>query len=301
MPERRSDRRAPRKGAKGERHHPRAKRRFSQNFLVDKNMARKLVSLARIRPDDVVLEIGPGTGALTGLLLEQAEHVHAVEVDRELCEALRVEFTAEPKLTLHNEDVLNLRIRDLVPGRRVVVVGNLPYAITSELVLWLLDQHMDVRRAILLMQREVAERLTASPGTRVAGRLTLAVAYRSETERLIDVPPQCFRPVPRVTSSLVLFRPRDVPVVQPRDEAMFFRVIRAAFGERRKTLANALAVGLHLPRDLMESTAREAGLDPRIRGERLTLEDFRRLADLLGDLPKPSGDPQSDDAPPAEH
>jgi 16S rRNA (adenine1518-N6/adenine1519-N6)-dimethyltransferase len=171
----------------------------------------------------------------------------------------------------------------MIPGGRALVVGNLPYAITHDLVLWLLDQHADIRRAVVLMQREVAARLCAQPGERAGGTMTLAVHYRAEAERILDVPPGCFRPVPKVTSSLVAFRFRDEPPVRPRDEAFFFRVIRAAFGERRKTLANSLAAGLGRPRAEVEAAVRDAGLDPMIRGERLTLEEFTRLADRLGE------------------
>ena len=176
--------------------------------------------------------------------LERAAHVHAVELDRELLERLRVEFDAEPKLTLHEGDILKLRVRDLVPEGEALVVGNLPYAITSDLVLWLLEQHADLRRAVVLMQREVAARLTAEPGTREAGTLTLAVHYRAEAERILDVPPGVFRPIPKVTSSLVAFRFREDAGGAPAGRTAFFRAIRAGFGERRKTLANALAGGL---------------------------------------------------------
>lgn len=273
------------RAGKPARHRPR--RRLSQNFLVDPEVAARIVDLCRVEPDDVVVEVGPGTGALTGRLVERAARVHAVELDRELFDRLGVEYSAEPRLTLHHEDILQVRIRDLTGGKPALVVGNLPYAITSGLVLWLLEQYRDVRRAVVLMQREVALRLTAEPGERAAGSLTLALRYRADAERILDVPPGCFRPVPKVTSSLVAIRFRDRPAVAPRNEAFFFRVIRAAFGERRKTLANALVAGLSLPRDRVEAAARAAGLDPRIRGERLTLEDFRKLADHLdGGEPK---------------
>jgi 16S rRNA (adenine1518-N6/adenine1519-N6)-dimethyltransferase len=256
-------------------------KRLSQNFLVDTEIARKIVDLSRIEPTDTVIEVGPGTGALTGHLLERAKRVHAVELDRKLFARLGVEYDSEPRLVLHEDDILKVRIRDLVPEGQVVVVGNLPYAITSELVLWLLDQHRDVRRAVVLMQREVARRLTAEPGTRAAGSLTLRLRYRAEAESILDVPPGAFRPVPKVHSSLVAFRFLEEPVVHPQDEALFFRVIRASFGKRRKTLANALSSGLTLPRETVEEVAREAGIDPRERGERLTLEEFRDLADHL--------------------
>ncbi len=277
--------------------HPRAKKRFSQNFLVDGNMARKIVELCQIRPDDAVIEIGAGTGALTRHLLAAAGRLHAVELDRELLQHLRVEFEDEPKLTLHQDDILKLRVRNLVPQGQALVVGNLPYAITHDLVRWLLDQHADIRRAVVLMQREVAQRLCAEPGSRASGSMTLAVRYRAEAERILDVPPGCFRPAPKVTSSLVAFRFLDRPPVGPRDEAFFFRVIRAAFGERRKTLANALAAGLGEPRATVEGAVRDAGIDPMIRGERLTLEEFARLADRLGEgrgIPgRPPGEPEA--------
>jgi 16S rRNA (adenine1518-N6/adenine1519-N6)-dimethyltransferase len=266
-------------------------KRLSQNFLVDPAVAEKIVDLSQIASGDVVIEVGPGTGALTGLLVRRAKHVHAVELDRKLFERLGVEYESVPNLSLHQDDILKVRIRGLVPDRRVVVVGNLPYAITSDLVIWLLEQHADVRRAVVLMQREVALRLCAEPGARAAGSLTLAVRYRAEAERILDVPPSGFRPVPKVHSSLVAFRFLQEPAVEPRDEAFFLRVIRAAFGERRKTLANALASGLAVPRGAVEEAARAAGIDPRARGERLTLEDFRDLADHLGErLPAPSSE-----------
>jgi 16S rRNA (adenine1518-N6/adenine1519-N6)-dimethyltransferase len=256
-------------------------KRFSQNFLVDKEMARRIADLSQVGPSDVVVEVGPGTGALTGYLLERAEHVHAVELDKKLFARLGVEYDTESRLSLHQGDILRYRVRDLAPGRRVVVVGNLPYAITSSLVLWLLEQHADIRRAVVLMQREVAERLTAPSGAREGGSLTLAVRYRAEAERVLDVPPRCFRPVPKVHSSLVAFRLREEPAVQTLDEAYLFRVIRAAFGKRRKTLLNALTAGLALPRPVVETAILGVGFDPRIRGERLSLEQFARLADEL--------------------
>lgn len=268
----------------------RAKRRFSQNFLVDEAMADRIADLTQVGSSDTVIEVGPGTGMLTGRLLERAGHVHAVELDRKLFSLLRVQYQAEPKLSLHEGDILKTRVRDMVPQERVVVVGNLPYAITSDLVLWMLDQHRDIRRAVVLMQREVALRLTAEPGERAAGSLTLAAAYRADSELILDVPPRCFQPVPRVISSLVAFRFLDAPRVHPRNEPLFFRVIRAAFGERRKTLGNALASGLSLPRDRVSGWIEEAGLDSRVRGERLSLEEFRRLADVLDTALGPDGE-----------
>jgi 16S rRNA (adenine1518-N6/adenine1519-N6)-dimethyltransferase len=269
-------------------------KRLSQNFLVDPEAARRIVDLARIGPADTVIEVGPGHGALTRLLLERAGKLIAVELDRKLSDLLGVELASEPKLVLHQGDILAVRIRDWIPEGKAVVVGNLPYAITSELVLWLLDQHEAVRRATVLMQREVARRLTAPPGSREAGSLTLALQYRAEVERLLDLPPSVFRPAPQVTSSLVAIRFREHPAVAPRHEGVFFRVIRAAFGERRKTLPNALAAGLAIPRGEALEAVRAAGLDPRVRGERLGLDDFRRLADLLLDRGLPGFPPGSE-------
>ena len=254
-------------------------------------MCRKITDLARVRPGEPVLEIGPGTGALTRHLLAGGAQVHAVEVDRELFAALGVELGADPNLTLHNEDILRTRVRDLIPEGKVTVVGNLPYHITSDLLLWLIEQREAVPRAVVMMQREVAARITAEPGSREAGSLTLALHYRADLDRLIDVPPECFQPRPRVHSTVVALRFLEEPRVRPRDEALFFRTIRAAFGERRKTLANALAGGLALGRETAEEAARQAGLDPRIRGERLTLEEFRRLADALGEIAPPGAEP----------
>ena len=269
-----------------DRHRP--KRRFSQNFLVDPNMCRKIVDSVGAKTGQPVIEIGPGRGALTQLLLDRAGHVHAVELDRELYERLEVELGTDPRLTLHQGDVLRTSIRELVGNEQVTVVGNLPYHITSDLVLWVLRQHGLVRRAVMMMQREVALRLTAEPGTREAGALTLSVNYRAEADRVFDVPPSCFRPRPKVTSSVVVFRMREKPLVEPADEGHFFGVIRAAFRERRKTLVNALTTGLNLPREAVGEAVAAIGLDPRIRGERLSLEDFQKLSDALRGM-EPSG------------
>lgn len=261
---------------------PRPKKRFSQNFLADANMAQKIVDVSGIEPGDTVLEIGPGQGALTGLLLDRAQAVHAVEVDRELCARLRVEYAEQSGFHLHEGDVLQLDPASLVSGP-AVAVGNLPYAITSDLVLWLIRYRAHFRRAVVMMQREVAERLTAPPGARRAGRLTLTLNYHAEADRLFDVPPACFRPRPKVTSTVVAVRFRDHPPVQPADEDWFFKVIRAAYGERRKTLANALEVGLGVPRPRVEEALASLHLSSKVRGERLNLEQFAALADALGD------------------
>jgi len=265
---------------------------------VDENVCRKIVDLVRVRPDDVVVEIGPGTGALTRFLVERAAQVHAVEVDRELYAKLGVELGAHENLVLHEADILRTRIRDLIPSGPVTVVGNLPYHITSDLVLWLLEQREVVSRAVVMMQREVAQRLTAEPGERKGGSLSLLVNYYAEAEILLEVPPTCFRPVPKVHSSVVVFRLRDRPAVAPRDEALFFRAIRAAFAERRKTLSNTISSGLSLLRPETDAAIVAAGLDPKIRGEKLTLEEFRRLADALGDyLPAPAPGKDEDPIP----
>ncbi|NNF08317.1 MAG: ribosomal RNA small subunit methyltransferase A, partial [Candidatus Eisenbacteria bacterium] len=238
--------------------------------------------------------IGPGTGALTQHLVKRAEAVHAVEVDRELLARLRVDFEDTPNIFLHEGDILKTEVGDLVPEGKVLVVGNLPYHITSDLILWLIKHHDRVSRAVILMQKEVALRLTAEPGEREAGSLTLALNYRCEAERLLDVPPSCFRPIPKVQSSLVVLRFRDKPLVEPTDERFFFRVIRGAFGERRKTLANSLSGALKVPRAIVADSISAIGLDERIRGERLSLEQFCELANDLVVRMKTNSDQPSD-------
>ena len=261
-------------------HRPR--KRFSQNFLVDKGICEQIATLVGAGPEDTVLEIGPGTGALTAPLQRRVGSLHAVEVDRELFAQLKVEWS-ETNVVLHQRDILKSRLEDFVPRGPVIVAGNLPYHITTDLLFWLLREHERIPRAVVMMQQEVARRITAEPGTREAGAVTLALQYRCGADRVLDVPPSAFRPRPKVHSSVVSLRFLPEPAVHPKDEALFFRLIRAGFGQRRKTLVNALAGTLGVERGTVQGWVEQAGLEPKIRGERLTLHDFERLSNVVSE------------------
>jgi 16S rRNA (adenine1518-N6/adenine1519-N6)-dimethyltransferase len=248
-------------------HRPR--RRFSQNFLTDRGIAERIVTAIDPRPGDLIVEIGPGRGALTAPLLERLHTLHAVEIDRDAAKAL-AEVFPEHRLLLHVTDVLEFDFSSLGPGLRVV--GNLPYHISTPILFRIDALHRLISDCHFLLQKEVVERMAARPDSAEYGRLSVMLQYRWRIERLFDVSPGAFRPRPRVWSSLVRLVAHPAPR-QALDEAMFARVVAAAFSQRRKTLRNAL-------RALLDETGmRECGIDPQARGETLAVDEFVRLAD----------------------
>lgn len=263
---------------------PRARKRFGQHFLVDRASARRIVDLVAPLPGDVVVEIGPGRGALTELLLSALARLIAVEIDRDLAAALRSRF-AECKLRLIEGDILQIDLGDLLReegGKRLLVVGNLPYNITAPLLFGFLDQADCIRKAILMVQREVARRLVAQPGSREYSLLTVLLTMRAEVEVRLDVDRRAFRPVPGVDSSVIELRFADSCRHQVVDERVFSRVVRTAFGQRRKMLRNSL-LGL-VPdggRERLEEIAGAVEIDLRRRPETLSVEEFARLSDAF--------------------
>ncbi|MEO8536606.1 MAG: 16S rRNA (adenine(1518)-N(6)/adenine(1519)-N(6))-dimethyltransferase RsmA [Betaproteobacteria bacterium] len=254
-----------------EGHRPR--KRFGQNFLADAHYAARIVAAVDPKPGDNLVEIGPGLGALTGALVERAGHIHAVEIDRDLAARLRERFAAD-RLSLYEADALQFDFGALGPGLRVV--GNLPYNISSPL-LFHLAAHDDALADIhVMLQREVVARMTADPATADYGRLTVMLKARFAVTRLFVVPPGAFRPVPNVESAVARLVPlRDTrPAID--NTALFARIVAAAFGQRRKTLRNALSgtVG--------DAALRDAGIDASARGETLSVTDFARLANAAG-------------------
>jgi 16S rRNA (adenine1518-N6/adenine1519-N6)-dimethyltransferase len=251
---------------------PRARRRFGQHFLADRSVIAAIVAAIAPRPGDLLVEIGPGRGALTRPLAERLAHLHAVEIDRDLVAELRAAFPPE-RVTIHQADALRFDFGALGEGLRVA--GNLPYNISTALLFHLARHAACIRDLHLMLQKEVVERMVAAPGTAAYGRLSVMLQYRFSMERVLTVAPGAFRPPPRVESALV----RMVPLAQPRpaarDEALFERLVRAAFAQRRKTLRNALAalVGAH-------ELAR-IGIDPGRRAQELSVEEFVRLANAL--------------------
>lgn len=262
-----------------------AKKRLGQHFLRDRSYLARIVEAASLSPSDVVLEIGPGEGDLTELLLERAGRVVAIEVDPELVALLRSRFGGEDRLILIQDDVLKL---DLVPllcehlssGRKAKVVANIPYYITSPIIEKLIESRSVLGECVLTVQREVARRICAAPGSREYGSLTVLVQYFADVELLFDIPPGAFRPRPKVASSVIRIALREEPRVRVKDEAFFFRVVRAAFGQRRKMIKNALR-SLGLSDEEIRSAMERAGIGQKERAESLSLERFGRLADEL--------------------
>lgn len=249
-----------------------ARRRFGQNFLVDPHYIARIISAVDPKPGDRVVEIGPGLGALTGGLLSRAGRLDVIEIDRDLAARLAQQWPG-PELRIHTADALEFDYAPL--GDSLKVVGNLPYNISSPLIFHLATFESRLSELTVMLQKEVVDRMTAPPGTPEYGRLSVMLQYRFAVRRLFIVPPGAFRPVPQVDSAVVRLVPLGAGRSSPRDEALFARVVGLAFGQRRKTLRNAL-------RTLCSAALIEAaGIDPEARGETLAVAQFVRLADLV--------------------
>ncbi len=256
-----------------------ARKRFGQNFLVSPGIVAKIVEAIAPQPGDTVVEIGPGLAALTAPLLERLDHLHVVEIDRDLIARLRERFPAQ-RLTIHEGDALKFDFAAL--GTDLRIVGNLPYNISTPL-LFHFAQHADrVRDMHFMLQREVVERMVAAPGGADYGRLSVMLQYRFEMERLFLVPPGAFRPAPKVDSAIVRLLPRPCAALQARDEALLARVVTAAFSQRRKMLRNTL-------RELAgEEELAALGIAPTRRAEELAVDDYVRIANRLQEKKRPA-------------
>lgn len=262
------------------------RRRFGQNFLVRDDLAERIVERAHVRPDDVVIEIGPGAGALTPHLAQRARHVVAVEKDRGLAELLREELSELPRIEIVEADFLEFDVAAVARAHdvpQVAIVGNIPYNITTPIIERLFDQRASIRSAVLLVQREYAARLAAAAATPEYGSLTLFVRYHALLEPLMTVSAASFWPKPDVDSMLVRFILREHPPVVVPDEALLFRIIRGSFQMRRKQLWSTLGEALNIERERVASIARQAGISAERRGETLTLDEFARLARAASD------------------
>ncbi len=265
---------------------------LGQHFLVDSNVLNRILAAAGLGPADPVLEIGPGLGTLTRALADAAGRVVAVELDRRLGPVLAETLAGRTNVELVLGDVLRVDLEKLLqPGRPAwVVVANLPYGVTGPVLGRLVEGTLPIRRAVLMVQLEVARRMAAAAGTPAYGALSVAVQYRARVEVVARVSPRAFYPPPEVTSAICRLDWWDRPPVAV-PPGQLFAVVRAAFGQRRKTLANSLAAGLGLPKPAVEAALRQAGIDPGLRGERLDLEAFARVAEVLG--PPPEAGPQA--------
>lgn len=264
----------------------RAKKAFGQNFLVDLATAEMIVRQAALAPDELVLEIGAGLGALTLPLAARVRRVVAVEKDGDLIQLLRNELVAAGRenATVIHADILRADLATLIAPERgpMVVMGNLPYNISSQVVLKLVAARASVRRAVLMFQKELADRLAAAPGSRTYGRLSVMLQYCAAVRVLTEIAPTCFHPRPKVASAILEIRFKAAPETPARDEALLFRIVRAAFGKRRKTLKNALTKSdLGLDGTAVTQWLENCAIDPRRRAETLSVTEFVALSNHL--------------------
>jgi 16S rRNA (adenine1518-N6/adenine1519-N6)-dimethyltransferase len=267
------------------------RKRFGQNFLVREEIAERIIDHCRLDAGDVAVEIGPGAGALTLGLARRARHLVAVEMDRGLAALLREELSGFPGVELVEGDFLELDLAALAARHEVaklVVVGNIPYNITTPILERLFEQRAVVKSAVMLVQKEYAERLAAAAGTPEYGSLTLFARYHALLEPLMSVRSSAFWPRPEVDSMLVRFFLRERPPVDVPDEALLFRIIRGSFQMRRKQLMNTLEDSLGLGKEAITRLCRQAGVDPHRRGETLTLDEFAKLTRAAGERVSPA-------------
>ncbi|MDE5951707.1 MAG: 16S rRNA (adenine(1518)-N(6)/adenine(1519)-N(6))-dimethyltransferase RsmA [Acetatifactor sp.] len=260
-------------------------KKFGQNFLIDSHVLEKIVDAAQITDEDCVLEIGPGIGTMTQYLAESAREVVAVEIDRALIPILQDTLSGYDNVTVLNEDIMKVDVGRIVrernQGKPIKVVANLPYYITTPIVMSLLENHVPLQSITVMVQREVADRMQVGPGTKDYGALSLAVQYYTKPEIVAHVPANCFMPRPSVDSAVIRLTRYQEPPMEVQDEKYLFALIRASFNQRRKTLANGLANGMGIPREQVTAALEEMGLTATTRGEALTLEQFARLSNLL--------------------
>ena len=267
-------------------------KRFGQNFLIDTHVLDRIISASEITKDDFVLEIGPGIGTMTQYLAEAAREVTAVEIDDALIPILKDTLKEWDNVTVLHGDILKTDTCKIAEeknqGRPIKVVANLPYYITTPIIMGLFESHVPVSSITVMVQKEVADRMQTGPGSKEYGALSLAVQYYAEPKIVANVPPNCFMPRPKVGSAVICLTRHQNPPVTTLDEKLMFRLIRASFNQRRKTLSNSLKNSQELPysREEVEAAITECGLPLNIRGEALTLEQFARLSDCFVKLNK---------------
>ena len=273
-----------------QKYHFNFQKKFGQNFLIDTHVLEKIMNAAQISKDDCVVEVGPGIGTMTQYLAENAGHVVAVEIDRNLIPILKETLADYDNVTVINEDILRVDIKALAEeyngGKPIKVVANLPYYITTPIIMGLFESGVPIDNITVMVQKEVADRMKEGPGSKDYGALSLAVQYYAEPEIVANVPPNCFIPRPNVGSAVIrLTRHKEMPV-EVKDPALMFKIIRASFNQRRKTLQNGLGNASELPytKEQIAAAIAEMGLTPTIRGEALSLAQFAQLSDILGEM-----------------
>ena len=263
-------------------------KKFGQNFLIDTHVLDKIIRESGVTKDDLVIEIGPGIGTMTQYLCEAAREVVAVEIDTNLIPILQDTLSAYDNVEVINEDILKLDIKALAEakngGKPIKVVANLPYYITTPIIMGLFESHVPIDSITIMVQKEVADRMQVGPGTKDYGALSLAVQYYAKPKIVVNVPPSCFMPQPKVGSAVIRLVRHEEPPVLVDDEKLMFTLIRASFNQRRKTLANGLNnfPEIRLSKELIQESIEELGVPATIRGEALTLEQFATLSNIIG-------------------
>lgn len=266
-------------------------KKFGQNFLIDTHVLERIIDEAGITPDDFVLEIGPGIGTMTQYLACAAREVVAVEIDKVLIPILEGDtLKAFDNVTVINEDILKVDINKLVEekngGRPIKVVANLPYYITTPIIMGLFESHVPIESITIMVQKEVADRMKTGPGSKEYGALSLAVQYYANPEIVANVPPNCFMPRPNVGSAVIRLTRHETPVVDVKDEKLMFRIIRASFNQRRKTLVNGLKNSgeINFTKEQIEAAITAIDKPLTIRGEALTLAEFAALSNAFSEM-----------------
>ena len=265
-------------------------KKYGQNFLIDPHVLDKIINAAKITEDDFVLEIGPGIGTMTQYLASKAREVFAVEIDKALIPILEDTLSEYKNVTILNEDILKVDIRKLAEehnqGRTIKVVANLPYYITTPIIMGLFEEDVPVESITVMVQKEVADRMQTGPGSKDYGALSLAVQYYASPYIVANVPPNCFMPRPKVGSAVIRLSRHEKPPVNVKDSRLMFRIIRASFNQRRKTLVNGLknAQDLNFTKEEIERAVSACGFPVGIRGEALTLQNFADLANCLSEM-----------------
>lgn len=266
-----------------------ANKKLGQNFLIDRNVVETIVETAEVSKNDLVIEIGPGLGTLTSYLLEKAGKVICIELDNRMIKILNDRFFMYNNFEIINEDVLKVDLRAIIKNEKnlenitnVKIVANLPYYITTPIIMKLLEEKLDIDSITVMIQKEVADRLGANPGDRLSGAITYSVAYYAIAKKALIVPNNSFIPEPEVTSEVIKLSIRKEPAIKVKDEELLFKIIKQAFSQRRKTLINALSSGnMFENKEQVVQILENLGIDEKVRGENLTLEQYGQIANLL--------------------
>lgn len=259
-------------------------KRFGQNFLIDQHVINKIIDGAEVSEDDIVIEIGPGIGSLTQYLCENAKKVIAIEIDKKLIPILEDTLSDYDNLELINKDILEVDLNALLApyeGQKVKVIANLPYYITTPIIMHIFENHVPVTSITIMIQKEVADRIHSKPGSKIYGALSLAVQFYAEPYIVANVPANCFIPRPKVGSAVIRLTTHENKPVDVIDDTKMFKVIRAAFNQRRKTLTNTMQHQLAMDKKVVVEVLDEIGVSPTIRGEALSLEQFAQLTNGL--------------------